>query len=64
MAAGSRGTVHIAIATLTVVAKALAVTIEELLGTATTKVAGKRGSAPKIQQQLEQNRASPRLHAR
>jgi transcriptional regulator with XRE-family HTH domain len=48
------GTVRIAIAMLTAAAKALDVTIEDLLGNPSTKSTGKRGPAPKLQQQLEQ----------
>ena len=58
------GTVRIAIATLTQVAKALEVTIEELIGSASTKAAGKRGPAPKIQQQLERVSALPKAKQR
>ncbi|WP_199179055.1 helix-turn-helix domain-containing protein [Dyella sp. AD56] len=47
------GTVRIAVATLTVVAKALDVAMEDLLGSASAKTAGKRGPAPKLQRQLE-----------
>ncbi len=48
------GTVRIAIATLTIVAKALDATIEDLIGTHSAKTAGKRGPTPKLQLQLEQ----------
>lgn len=47
------GTVRIAVATLTIVAKALDVAMEDLLGSASAKAAGKRGPAPKLQRQLE-----------
>ncbi len=58
------GTVRIAIAMLTLVAKALDVPIEDLLGTPAAKAAGKRGPAPKIQQQLEQIEALPKAKQR
>jgi transcriptional regulator with XRE-family HTH domain len=48
------GTVRIAIATLTIVAKALEATIEDLIGAPSAKATGKRGPAPKLQLQLEQ----------
>jgi transcriptional regulator with XRE-family HTH domain len=48
------GTVRIAIATLTIVAKALDATIEDLIGIPSAKAIGKRGPAPKLQLQLEQ----------
>ena len=54
------GTVRIAIATLTVVAKALDVTIEDLIGAPSAKAAGKRGPASKLQQQLDQVSQLPR----
>jgi hypothetical protein len=44
----------LASAMLTAAAKALDVTIEDLLGNPSTKSTGKRGPAPKLQQQLEQ----------
>ncbi|MEJ7804564.1 MAG: hypothetical protein WKG03_01400 [Telluria sp.] len=55
---------RIAIATLTLVAKTLDVPIEDLLGTPAAKAAGKRGPAPKIQQQLEQIEALPKAKQR
>lgn len=58
------GTVRIGIATLTEVASALSVPIETLLATPATKVAGKRGPAPKIQQQLERVAALPKSEQR
>jgi transcriptional regulator with XRE-family HTH domain len=54
------GTVRIAVATLTVVAKALEVAIEDLLGSSSAKTAGKRGPASKLQQQLDQVSQLPR----
>ena len=48
------GTVRIAIAMLTAVAKALDVAIEDLLGNPSTKSTGKRGPASRLQQQLDQ----------
>lgn len=58
------GTVRIAIATLALVAKALDVAIEDLIGSASAKAAGKRGPAPKIRQQLEQIEALPKAKQR
>lgn len=58
------GTVRIGIATLTEVASALSVPIETLLATPAAKTAGKRGPAPKIQQQLEQIEALPKAKQR
>lgn len=54
------GTVRIAVATLTVVAKALEVTIEDLLGSPSARTAGKRGPASRLQQQLDQISQLPR----
>ena len=50
------------ISTLPLLAKALGVSIEELVGEAPKP--GKRGSAPKLQQQLEQLQALPRAKQR
>ena len=58
------GTVRIAVATLTIVAKALDVTIEDLLGSPSAKAAGKRGPAPKLQRQLEQVSQLPKAKQR
>ena len=58
------GTVRIAIATLTLVTRALDVAIEDLIGSASAKTAGKRGPAPKIQQQLERVSALPKAKQR
>jgi transcriptional regulator with XRE-family HTH domain len=54
------GTVRIAIAMLTIVAKALDATIEDLIGVPSAKAAGKRGPASKLQQQLDQVGQLPR----
>ncbi len=58
------GTVRIAIATLADAAQALDTTVETLLGSAAAKAGGKRGPAPKIQQQLEQIEALPKAKQR
>ncbi|MDE2381823.1 MAG: helix-turn-helix transcriptional regulator [Xanthomonadaceae bacterium] len=42
----------------------LGVTVEELLGTQAKRSAGKRGPAPKLQQQLEQIQALPKAKQR
>lgn len=48
---------------LSLLADTLAVTVEELIG-APTKRAGKRGPAPKLQQQLERVAALPKAQQR
>lgn len=58
------GTVRIAIATLADAAQTLGTSVEALLGGASTKTSGKRGPAPKIQQQLEQIEALPKAKQR
>lgn len=58
------GTVRIAIATLADAAQVLDTTIEALIGSASAKTGGKRGPAPKIQQQLEQIDALPKAKQR
>lgn len=58
------GTVRIAIATLAGAAQALDTSVEALLGSASAKTSGKRGPAPKIQQQLEQIEALPKAKQR
>lgn len=58
------GTVRIAIATLADAAQALDTTVETLLGSVAAKAGGKRGPAPKIQQQLEQIEALPKAKQR
>jgi len=52
------------IATLALAAKALDTPIEDLIGSAATKTTGKRGPAPKIQQQLERVSALPKVRQR
>lgn len=58
------GTVRIAIVTLANVATALDTTMEDLIGSKSTKATSKRGPAPKIQQQLEQIEALPKAKQR
>ncbi|MBA3487736.1 MAG: helix-turn-helix transcriptional regulator [Lysobacter sp.] len=60
------GTVRVAIALLPPLAKALDVSIEELIGkdAKAGKTLGKRGPAPKIQQQLERVSALPKAKQR
>ena len=58
------GTVRIAIATLANVASALDTTMEDLIGSTSTKTNNKRGPAPKIQQQLERVAALPKARQR
>jgi transcriptional regulator with XRE-family HTH domain len=48
------GVSRIAVETLAQLAETLQTTVEDLIGTRTKRRAGKRGPAPKIQQQLEQ----------
>jgi transcriptional regulator with XRE-family HTH domain len=54
------GVSRIAVETLTQAAAALGVSVEELIGTSTARTAGKRGPAPKLQQQLERVQALPK----
>lgn len=58
------GTARIAVAMLPTVARVLDVSIEELIGTPAKRNAGKRGPAPKLQQQLEQVSRLPRAQQR
>jgi len=58
------GTVRIAIATLADAAKVLDTSIEALVGSSSDKRGGKRGPAPKIQQQLERIEALPKARQR
>ena len=54
------GVSRIAVETLTQAATALNTSVEELIGTPAAHRAGKRGPAPKLQQQLEQVSRLPR----
>jgi transcriptional regulator with XRE-family HTH domain len=54
------GVSRIAVETLTQAAAALDVSVEELIGTSTARTPGKRGPAPKLQQQLERVQALPK----
>ena len=58
------GVSRIAVAMLSQLAAALDTTIEELIGTPNKRAAGKRGPAPKIQQQLERIDALPKAKQR
>lgn len=58
------GTARIAVAMLPTVARVLRVSVEELIGAPARRTAGKRGPAPKQQQQLEQIRAPPKAERR
>ena len=58
------GVSRIAVETLALAARVLETTVEDLLGTPTKRGAGKRGPAPKIQQQLEQIAALPKAEQR
>lgn len=60
------GTLRVAVALLPPLTRALRVTIEELVGeeAKSAKAGGKRGPAPKIQQQLEQIEALPKAKQR
>ena len=65
MAHYEAGSVRIGVATLTEVASALEIAIEDLIGvTGKRAKSGKRGPAPKIQQQLEQIEALPKAKQR
>jgi transcriptional regulator with XRE-family HTH domain len=54
------GVSRIAVETLTQAAEAQGVRIEELIGTPAKRGSGKRGPAPKLQQQLERVQALPK----
>lgn len=54
------GVSRIAVETLTQLASALGVSVEEMIGTTAKRGAGKRGPAPKLQQQLERVHALPK----
>lgn len=58
------GVSRIAVETLTQVAETLATSVEELIGTPAKRGAGKRGPAPKLQQQLEQLSRLPKAQQR
>ncbi|HET7662748.1 MAG TPA: helix-turn-helix transcriptional regulator [Rhodanobacteraceae bacterium] len=58
------GVSRIAVETLTQLAVALQTNVEELIGTQTKHRAGKRGPAPRIQQQLERVSQLPRARQR
>lgn len=50
--------------TLTQLATVLGSSVEEIIGTPSIRGAGKRGPAPKLQQQLEQIQALPKAEQR
>lgn len=52
------------ISLLPLLARTLDTTVEDLIGAPKAKAAGKRGPAPKIQQQLEQVAALPKAKQR
>jgi transcriptional regulator with XRE-family HTH domain len=58
------GRLRIAAAMLPVLAKALGVTLEELMGEEPKRPKGKRGPAPRLQQQLEQIGQLPKAKQR
>lgn len=58
------GVSRIAVETLTQLADALGVSIEDLIGTQARRSASKRGPAPKLQQQLEQLSQLPKAKQR
>lgn len=58
------GRLRVAAGTLPTLAKVLSVTIEELLGEESKLGKGKRGPAPKLQQQLEQIAQLPKAKQR
>jgi transcriptional regulator with XRE-family HTH domain len=58
------GVSRVAVAHLPTLARALDMSIEELVGSENRKAAGKRGPAPKIQQQLERIHALPKPQQR
>ena len=55
---------RVPISMLPLLADTLGVTVEELIGTPTRRAAGKRGPAPKLQQQLEQLSQLPKAKQR
>ena len=57
------GTARIAVAMLPTVSRLLGVPVEELIGAPATRI-GKRGPAPKLQQQLEQLGRLPKAKQR
>jgi transcriptional regulator with XRE-family HTH domain len=58
------GVSRIAVETLAQLASALETTVEDLIGVPTKRAAGKRGPAPKLQQQLELIQALPKAKQR
>ena len=58
------GVSRIAVATLSQLAAALNTRVEELIGAPAPRGAGKRGPAPKLQQQLERVSALPKAQQR
>lgn len=58
------GTLRVAVATLLPLCEALNVGMEELVGVQAKRSTGKRGPAPKLQQQLEQLQALPKAKQR
>lgn len=58
------GKLRVAIAMLPTLAETLGMSFEDLIGAPTSCAAGKRGPAPKIQQQLEQVGQLPRAKQR
>jgi transcriptional regulator with XRE-family HTH domain len=55
---------RVPISLLPLLARTLGTTLEALIGEPSTKATGKRGPAPKIQQQLEQIEALPKAKQR
>ena len=55
---------RVPISMLPVLASTLGVSVEELIGSPTSRSAGKRGPAPKLQQQLERIRQLPKARQR
>lgn len=58
------GVSRIPVETLAQAAAALGVSVEEMIGTPTSRSASKRGPAPKLQQQLERVHALPKAKQR
>ncbi len=58
------GVSRIAVETLTQLSNALGVSLEEMIGSSASPRAGKRGPAPKLQQQLEQIQTLPKAEQR
>lgn len=58
------GVSRIPVETLAQAAAALGVSVEEMIGTPTSRSAGKRGPAPKLQQQLERIQQLPKARQR